>query len=33
MLNEVASENGWTKFVSMQDEYSLLYREEVRHEA
>jgi aryl-alcohol dehydrogenase-like predicted oxidoreductase len=29
-LNEVASKNGWTKFVSMQDEYSLLYREEVR---
>ena len=28
-LNEVASKNGWTKFVSMQDEYSLLYREEV----
>jgi aryl-alcohol dehydrogenase-like predicted oxidoreductase len=30
MLNEVAAKNGWTKFVSMQDEYSLLYREEVR---
>jgi len=29
MLNEVADRNGWTKFVSMQDEYSLLYREEV----
>ncbi|KIJ63009.1 hypothetical protein HYDPIDRAFT_176116 [Hydnomerulius pinastri MD-312] len=29
-LNEVASKNGWTKFVSMQDEYSLLYREEER---
>jgi aryl-alcohol dehydrogenase-like predicted oxidoreductase len=28
-LNEVASKHGWTKFVSMQDEYSLLYREEV----
>ena len=28
-LNEVASKNGWTTFVSMQDEYSLLYREEV----
>ena len=28
-LNEVASKNGWTKFISMQDEYSLLYREEV----
>ncbi|KAH7925053.1 Aldo keto reductase [Leucogyrophana mollusca] len=30
LLNEVASKNGWTKFVSMQDEYSLLYREEER---
>ncbi|KAG0697430.1 NADP-dependent oxidoreductase domain-containing protein [Suillus ampliporus] len=30
MLNEVAAQNGWTKFVSMQDEYSLLYREEER---
>jgi aryl-alcohol dehydrogenase-like predicted oxidoreductase len=30
MLNEVAAKNGWTKFVSMQDEYSLLYREDVR---
>ncbi|EIW74500.1 Aldo keto reductase [Coniophora puteana RWD-64-598 SS2] len=30
MLNEVAARNGWTKFVSMQDEYSLLYREEER---
>jgi aryl-alcohol dehydrogenase-like predicted oxidoreductase len=29
-LNEVASKNGWTKFISMQDEYSLLYREEER---
>ena len=28
-LNGVAEKNGWTKFVSMQDEYSLLYREEV----
>ena len=28
-LNEVAGKNGWTKFVSMQNEYSLLYREEV----
>ena len=28
-LNEVASKNGWTTFVSMQNEYSLLYREEV----
>jgi len=32
MLNEVADKNGWTKFVSMQDEYSLLYREEVRRQ-
>ncbi|OAX32992.1 Aldo keto reductase [Rhizopogon vinicolor AM-OR11-026] len=30
MLNEVAAKNGWTKFVCMQDEYSLLYREEER---
>jgi aryl-alcohol dehydrogenase-like predicted oxidoreductase len=30
MLNEVAARNGWTKFVSMQNEYSLLYREDVR---
>ncbi|TFK52685.1 Aldo keto reductase [Heliocybe sulcata] len=29
MMNEVAEKKGWTKFVSMQDEYSLLYREEV----
>ncbi|KAJ8090254.1 hypothetical protein AAF712_006146 [Marasmius tenuissimus] len=29
-LNEVASRNGWTRFVSMQNEYSLLYREEER---
>src|SRR5580658_8920440 len=29
-MNEVASRNGWTKFVSMQDEHSLLYREDVR---
>ena len=29
LLNEVAEKNGWTKFVSMQDEYHLLYREEV----
>ncbi|KAL0574007.1 hypothetical protein V5O48_007951 [Marasmius crinis-equi] len=29
-LNEVAARNGWTEFVSMQDEYSLLYREEER---
>ncbi|EIW74499.1 Aldo keto reductase [Coniophora puteana RWD-64-598 SS2] len=30
LLNEVAARHGWTKFVSMQDEYSLLYREEER---
>ncbi|KAG1881123.1 NADP-dependent oxidoreductase domain-containing protein [Suillus subluteus] len=30
MLNDVAASNGWTTFVSMQDEYSLLYREEER---
>ena len=29
-LNHVAEKNGWTQFVSMQNEYSLLYREEVR---
>ncbi|KAK1232577.1 hypothetical protein PQX77_004288 [Marasmius sp. AFHP31] len=29
-LNEVASRNGWTRFVSMQNQYSLLYREEER---
>jgi len=29
-LNEVAAKHGWTKFVSMQNEYSLLYREEER---
>jgi len=28
-LNHVAEKNGWTKFVSMQSEHSLLYREEV----
>jgi aryl-alcohol dehydrogenase-like predicted oxidoreductase len=28
-LQEAAGKNGWTKFVSMQDEYSLLYRENV----
>ncbi|TRM64587.1 NADP-dependent oxidoreductase domain-containing protein [Schizophyllum amplum] len=30
LLNEVAEKNGWTKLVSMQDEYSLTYREEER---
>jgi aryl-alcohol dehydrogenase-like predicted oxidoreductase len=29
MMQEVAEKNGWTKFVSMQPEYSLIYREEV----
>ncbi len=29
-MNHVAEKNGWTKFVSMQNEYSLIYREEVR---
>ncbi|KAJ7583406.1 NADP-dependent oxidoreductase domain-containing protein [Mycena floridula] len=29
-LNEVAAKHDWTKFVSMQNEYSLLYREEER---
>ncbi|KIJ46090.1 hypothetical protein M422DRAFT_250521 [Sphaerobolus stellatus SS14] len=30
LMNHVAEKNGWTKFVSMQSEYSLLYREEDR---
>ena len=30
MLQFVAEKNGWTKFVSMQNRYSLLYREEER---
>ncbi|KAG5649257.1 hypothetical protein H0H81_005073, partial [Sphagnurus paluster] len=30
LMNEVAEKKGWTKFVSMQNEYSLLYREEER---
>ena len=29
-MNAVAERNAWTTFVSMQSEYSLLYREEVR---
>ncbi|KIY53431.1 Aldo/keto reductase [Fistulina hepatica ATCC 64428] len=29
-MNEVARRNGWTTFVSMQNEYSLIYREEER---
>lgn len=28
-MNHVAEKNGWTQFVSMQGEYSLLQREEV----
>lgn len=28
--NHVAEKHGWTQFVSMQDQYSLLYREEER---
>ncbi|KAG6819566.1 hypothetical protein H0H93_010696 [Arthromyces matolae] len=30
LMNEVAEKRGWTKFVSMQSQYSLLYREEER---
>ncbi|KAJ7590462.1 NADP-dependent oxidoreductase domain-containing protein [Mycena floridula] len=29
-LNEIAEKHNWTKFVSMQSEYSLLYREDER---
>jgi aryl-alcohol dehydrogenase-like predicted oxidoreductase len=29
-LQFTAEKNGWTKFVSMQNHYSLLYREEER---
>ena len=29
-LQNVAEKNGWTKFVSMQNHYSLCYREEER---
>ncbi|EPE09815.1 aldo-keto reductase [Ophiostoma piceae UAMH 11346] len=29
-LQNIAEKNGWTKFVSMQNHYSLLYREEER---
>lgn len=32
-MNAVAERNGWTKFVSMQSEYSLLYREDVSKHA
>lgn len=30
MMQAVAEKNGWTKFISMQNHYSLLYREEER---
>lgn len=30
MLQNVAEANGWTTFVSMQNHYNLLYREEER---
>ncbi|KAK9482664.1 NADP-dependent oxidoreductase domain-containing protein [Lipomyces starkeyi] len=30
LLQHVAEKNGWTKFVSMQGQYNLLYREEER---
>ncbi|KIY49428.1 Aldo/keto reductase [Fistulina hepatica ATCC 64428] len=30
LMNEVAREHNWTTFMSMQNEYSLLYREEER---
>lgn len=30
MLQSIAEKNGWTKFVSMQNYYNLLYREEER---
>lgn len=30
MLQSVAERNGWSKFISMQNQYSLLYREEER---
>jgi len=29
-MNRIAEKHGWTKFVTMQNEYSLLYREEER---
>lgn len=28
--NHVAEKNGWTRFVSMQNHYNLIYREEER---
>lgn len=30
MMQSVAEKHGWTKFISMQNHYSLLYREEER---
>jgi aryl-alcohol dehydrogenase-like predicted oxidoreductase len=30
MMQQCAEKNGWTKFISMQNRYSLLYREEER---
>lgn len=30
MLNNIASQNGWHKFISMQNYHNLLYREEER---
>lgn len=30
LLNDIAERKGWTKFISMQNEYSLIYREDVR---
>ena len=29
-LQHIADKNGWTKFISMQNYYNLLYREEER---
>ena len=29
-LQHVADKNGWTKFISMQNQYHLIYREEER---
>ena len=29
-LNQIADRNGWTKFVSKQNQYNLIYREEER---
>jgi aryl-alcohol dehydrogenase-like predicted oxidoreductase len=29
-MQHIAERNGWTKFVSMQNHYNLLYREEER---